>query len=326
MAAGYQALRRGAGWFDVSRRGRIRAAGDDRLRLLHALATNSIESLSPGQGTETFFLSAQGRIQARVRVYVSDQEVLLETDQERTQTLLDYLSRFIIMDDVTLAEISQQAAAVAVEGPEAPKAAAQALGAEVPAAPHGHLAHGDIQIFHSALTGDEGLWIAAPPARRQELIAALEQAGAVAAEEADVHAARVANLRPQFGVDYFDTNIPQETQQLDIVSFRKGCYIGQEIVERVRSQGQVNKLLTPLRIDGNKIPESAAVMFEGKAVGEATSLALLPDKGAVGGFAIVRRAAATPGAEVEVGGRPARVLAWPAERTFISAPPAAATP
>ncbi len=306
MTDGYRALREGAGLIDISDRGRIVASGADRLRLLHALATNVIEDLEPGAGTETFFLSAQGRIQAHCRVYVAEEHVLLETSGRRRQVLLDYLDSYIIMDDVTLEDHSDAGGAFAVEGPAAEAVVRSALGGAPAEAPHSHVTIGGASIYRSSLCGSPGLWIGGPAELRQELLVA----GAVAVSGQDLTTLRVENRIPALDLDYFDTNIPHETEQLQIVSFTKGCYTGQEIVERVRSQGKVNRLLRPIEIDAATPPADDGVTFAGKPAGQATSLVVSPRSGKVGGFALLRREAAERGATLTVGGEPARALDW----------------
>ena len=161
MTDGYRAFREGAALLDISDRARIRATGEDRQRLLHALATNVIEGLAPGQGAETFFLSAQGHIQAHCRVYVGDDAVLLETSGRRRQTLLDYLESYIIMDDVSLEDATDATRAFSLEGPKAEEIVQAALGGVPDPAPHSHLAveHsslGRAAVHRSALSGSPG--------------------------------------------------------------------------------------------------------------------------------------------------------------------------
>src|SRR5690349_8930351 len=116
--SGYQALRMGVAWFDLSERGIIRASGEDRVRLLHAMATNDIQSLSVGQGCYTFFLSAQGRVLADANVFGLEDSILLDTEPEIKQKLSEHLDRYIIADDVTLSQEFSQWAVIGVEGPE----------------------------------------------------------------------------------------------------------------------------------------------------------------------------------------------------------------
>lgn len=306
-SAGYQALREAAAALDVSARARIRATGEDRQRLLHAVASNSIEGLEPGAGTETFFLNPQGRIQALVRVYVGAEDVLLETADEQRQVLLDYLDGYIIMDDVTLEDVTAQTAAWTVEGPTAEELVRQALGLAIPDdAAHAHVASDDLRAFRSTLSGQSGVWLAAPADRRAEVAERLQTAGAADASAPDLEAVRVENGVPLFSVDYTDKNIPHETGLLQHVSFTKGCYVGQEIVERVRSLGQVNRVLSGVAIEGDELPASRELEFDGKTVGTLTSPVRSPLHGDVRGFAVLRREATAAGAELRIDGHAAR--------------------
>lgn len=292
MTPGYQALRTSAAWFDISDRTRLRLTGEDRIRLLHALATNVIEGLTPGQHTETFFLTPQGRIAAHCRVYVDRDSVLLESEGASRQRLIDYLDHYIIMDDVTVTDETDSTIAVAVEGP---------------AANQNPVASG----YASSLTGLPGYWVEAPKATADELYARLMTAGIAKAETSDWETVRIENRVPVHGKDYGETNIPHETQLLNIVSFKKGCYVGQEIVERVNSQGQVNRLLTPVEIDAIEAPGTAEIRLGDRTVGQLTSARISPRTGQVVGFAIVRREALAPGVELSVGAKIAHALPWP---------------
>jgi folate-binding protein YgfZ len=268
---GYSALRESAAWLDVSQRGKIRARGEDRLRFLHAMASQPVESLSPGQGTYAFFLNAQGHIQADAELRVCEDHVLIETEPEAAQTLLRHLERFIIMDEVVLENATASLAAIALEGPRTDAIAAAVFG-ELPRGSHTHLACGEVLIARASLTGAPGLRLITATGRKESLAADLERAGAAAAEAEDFRVVRVENQVPRFGEDFSDATLPHETQRLEAVSFTKGCYLGQEIVERVRSRGQVNRLLTGLEIDGSIAPAAqSAVMFEGREVGRISS-------------------------------------------------------
>ena len=165
--------------------------------------------------------------------------------------------------------------------------------------------------------GLRGFSIIAPAAERDALITRMEAAGAA---PADAEAARVVGLEngvPRYGEDITDRNIPHETRQLDAVHFQKGCYIGQEIVERVRARGGVHRFLMPLEIDGEEpVPAGAKVEAAGKDVGEITSAAFSPARGAVVALGYLRRDEIPPGAALTAAGRPARTAAIP--------PPAAA--
>jgi folate-binding protein YgfZ len=304
---GYSALRESAAWLDVSGRGKIRAPGEDRLRFLHAMASQPVDSLSAGQGVYAFFLNAQGHIQADAELRVCEDHVLIETEPEAAQTLLRHLERFIIMDDVVLENATASLAAIALEGPQADAVAAEVFG-ELPQGSHAHLERGGVLIARGSLTGAPGLRLITAADRKESLAADLERSGASAAEAEDFRVVRVENQVPRFGEDFSDAVLPHETQRLEAVSFTKGCYLGQEIVERVRSRGQVNRLLTALEIDGSIAPAAqSAVLFEGREVGRISSPVYSPRLEKVLVFGMLRRQAAAEGSEITVEGLPGRV-------------------
>lgn len=309
--AGYTALHDAAAWLDISTRARIRAAGEDRLRLLHAIASNPVADLSPGQGTWAFFLNAQGRIQADSRIFVSEGHVLIDCEPEVRQSLFDHIENYVIMDDVELADATEATRAIAVEGPKADDLARRAFGDVVPEpAPYAHRESDGVQFLRVSLTGQPGLWIIAPADRGDEVAGKIESAGGQAASADDFQLVRVESHHPRFGEDYFNTNIPHETGLFGAFSFTKGCYLGQEIVERVRSQGQVNKLLAALELDTDEPPpRGTSVEHDGREVGKLTSPVFSPLENKVLCFGILRRAAAEPGAEITVGDIRGRVRA-----------------
>jgi len=308
---GYSALHESAAWLDISPRGRLRAGGEDRLRLLHAIASNSVEGLRAGQGTYAFFLNAQGRIQADSRIFVSNDHVLIDCEPEVRQALIEHIESYIIMDDVRLEDLAEATAALALEGPHAEEIARQALQDVLPdPEPYAHRESNGLHVLRSTLSGQPGLWFVCPASRKSGLVEKLEAAGARPASNEDVRVVRVENRLPRFGEDYSSSNIPHETGLLRAVSFTKGCYLGQEIVERVGSQGQVNKLLVSIELNTRETPPGGtAVEYGGREVGRLSSPAFSPRLEKVMAFAIVRRAAAGLGGEVTAAGVPGRVQA-----------------
>jgi aminomethyltransferase len=293
MDSGYQALRESAAWFDVSSRGRIRAAGQDRARLLHAMTTNHVQGLTPGQGVYAFFLNAQGRILADVNILCFEDHLLLDLEPEVTAKIHDHLDKFIIADDVTLEDVTAQLASVAVEGPQSARLLEQ-LGAPMPQTAGAHQpwpnAPGGAPAFVARLsiTGAEGYRFYVPAASKPELTAVLA-ALAPAADAVAVRTVRLEHGKPRYGEEITERYLAQETQQMHAVNFNKGCYLGQEIVERVRSRGQVHRHLLPLAIEGQIVPESGAkLQIEGKDAGEIASAVYSPALGRVVALAYVR--------------------------------------
>ena len=122
---GYQALREGAAWLDLSGRGRIRVTGEDRVRLLHAMCTNHIQQLQDGEGCEAFFLNAQGRVLADALVLARHDSLLIDTEPETRHSLYAHLDKYIIADDVTLEDLTEETAEIGVQGPAAAEVRAE---------------------------------------------------------------------------------------------------------------------------------------------------------------------------------------------------------
>ncbi len=129
---GYNALRESAAWIDLSARGKIRVTGEDRARLLHAMSTNSVNDLAAGAGIYLFFLNEKGRILGDAYLYNFGDDMLLDTEPETASKLREHLDRFIIADDVTLEDETENWACIGLEGPKSIEAATR-MGLAVPA-------------------------------------------------------------------------------------------------------------------------------------------------------------------------------------------------
>jgi folate-binding protein YgfZ len=289
MTPGYEALIAGAAWFDLSARGRIRATGEDRARLLHALATCHVEGLEEGATAYTFFLNAQGRILADGYIRRGAGDLLIDVEPEARTKTREHIDRYIIADDVTLEDITERTAEIAVEGPGAEALRGKA---ETP----------DAAVLPVSATGQPGFRLIVSSGERESVLAALAAAGAVEASPADVAAVRLENGVPRFGEDISEANLAQETRQVQAVHPSKGCYLGQEIVERVRSRGNVHRQLAALRIEGEAVPAAGTEVFAGeKAAGAITSAAWSPRLGCVRALAYLRAELAR-GGELTVNG------------------------
>ena len=304
---GFEALRLGVAWHDLSSRGRLQATGEDRARLLHAISSNVVEGLAAGQGTYAFFLNAQGRILADSFIYVEKDHILIDCEPRAAATLREHIEDYIIMDDVTLTDIASQTSLIALSGPDA-GAIVSALGLRATETALTLARSGNNCVFRSPSPSVD-YCVMSPLRDKPALIAALQDKGAVEASEQAWEAHRVLNWIPRFGIDYQSKNIPHETRQFNAVSFAKGCYTGQEIVERVRSRGQVRRQLVGVELESPDIPPDLTVTHNGKPVGTLTSPtpALAQGSSKARGFAIVRSTAAPSGSAVHVGMIAARV-------------------
>ncbi len=307
MPSGYDALRHSAAWFDLSARGRIYASGEDRARLLHAMTTNHVQQLTPGGGCYAFFLNAQGHILADVDLLCLDGRFLLDTEPETRERVFRHLDKYIIADDVTLEDASAELSCLAVEGPQA-DALLSSLGAPQLTAAYSHAPWERAIAARISATGQPGTRLLVPASAKATWILRLESAGAIAATPGEVRTVRLENGKPRYGEDIFETTLPQETHLMHGVHFAKGCYIGQEIVERIRSRGHVNKLLFQLGIEGTEpLPRGMTVIAGSTDAGEITSSVYSPALAQVVALAYLRAqlAATQP---LHVDGRSATVL------------------
>jgi folate-binding protein YgfZ len=302
VTQGYQSLHANAAWLDLSARGKIRVSGDDRARLLHAMTTNHVQQMKPGDGCYAFFLNAQGRILTDVNIFCFEDHLLLDTEPETRHKLFEHLDRYIIADDVALVDETDSLCTIAVEGPEA-AAILSKFGAPIPEAPYSTQSWGSRTIARVDSTGSGGFFIFASVDEKPQLIRELEDAGAIAATPGDANIVRIENGHPRYGDEITERFLVQETGQLQAVHFSKGCYLGQEIVERVRSRAQIHRVLRRLEIDSAE-PPPPGTKFEG---GEIVSAVQSPGLGKVVAMAYVRTANSEPGSELTVGDAAARV-------------------
>jgi tRNA-modifying protein YgfZ len=298
---GYDALRNRAAWMDLSARGKIKLTGEDRARLLHAMTTNHIQQLTPGSGCYAFFLNDKGRVLADANVLCRPDYFLLDVEPETRQPLYQHLDRFIIADDVTVEDATDAVATIALEGPQAPQVL-QRADAPLPDAEYSTVEWGNAIVARLNSTGSLGFFIFVPAAEKASVISRLEAAGA---EPAGAEAARVVRLehgKPRYSEDISDRFLAQEANQPHALHFSKGCYLGQEIVERVRSRGQIHRVLMPLLLETTQPPAPGAKLeFGGAGAAEITSAAYSPALGKVVALAYVRTEHARPHEQMMLG-------------------------
>jgi len=285
---GYEGLRKTAAWIDLSARGKIRVTGEDRARLLHAMSTNHVQELATGEGLYTFFLNDKGRVLADAYVYNLGESLLLDTEPETAASLAAHLDKYIIADDAVIEDETGRWMAVGLEGPASAKAAA-ALGISPPARACALVEWNGGFVVQVAETGMPGVRIFVPMDERHTLAARLTAAGIPNATAEQARVVRIENGKPRYSEDITDRYLAQETQQLHAIHFNKGCYLGQEIVERVRSRGQVHRHLTAIEMESVTAPAPGSkLVADGNAVAEITSAVYSPALGKIVGLAYVR--------------------------------------
>jgi aminomethyltransferase len=315
-----RAVRRGAGLFAPEGRALLEVTGSDRVRWLQGQITNDVAKLASGQGCYALVLTVKGRIVADLHVLARDDRFWLETGAAALAAVRERLERTIVADDVALADASERFARLALEGPAAARILAAAAGIASPPAPESarelEIAGRPAFAWAFGFTGLPGFQLllapdAAAPARAA-LLAAGSAHGLVEAGPEAREILRVESGVPALGSELHGEVFPAEARVIErAVSFAKGCYTGQEIVERIRSRGNVNYHLVGLRFEADPpAPGSALESDDGRRVGEVTSVARSPEAGAIG-LGYLRRELEAPGRVLRSAAGAAHVAALP---------------
>jgi folate-binding protein YgfZ len=277
------ALATGAAVHDLGWLRRVAVRGEDRFRWLSGMVTNAVNDLPEQGGAWNLVLNAQGRIQGDVTVWREGDQLELEIDAVQAEKLLAHLDHFIIMDDVELVPLHADPAtadtALGLTGPKAGEVLAR-MGLPALSEPMTRM-HAEwngmnlrIERGYGAAAEHYAIWVA--QAGLAKLWRMLLTGGATPVGSLALEAFRVAEGIPVYGVDMVERDLPQETSQMRTLNFSKGCYLGQEIVERIRSRGNVHRHLRQLELDGPLPAAGTELMLDGAAVGQITSVAELP--------------------------------------------------
>src|SRR5579862_2406324 len=282
----FQGLLSGCGIYDLSWRAKIAVTGGDRVRWMNGMVTNNVRDLAPGQSVYAFLLNAQGRIQADLYVFQRGESLLVDTERGQKAKVLELFDRYIIADDVEIADMNETLTAVGLTGPDSRNVLERAgILAGNLTTDLAHLQFADLVWGQHPVTivrsGEEvaeswQVWIS--PDHVAELWGTLVESGARPTGTTALNLFRISRGIPQFGVDIRDRDLPQETGQTRALNFTKGCYLGQEIVERIRSRGAVHRQFGAFAVDG-ELPAAGTKVFASdgeKEVGEITSSAILP--------------------------------------------------
>ena len=313
----FRTLLEGCGLFDMSWQAKLVLTGEDRVRWLNGMVTNNIRDLAVGRGVYNFLLNAQGRILGDLVAYNRGDYLLVTTDRAQSPAIMEVFDRYIIMDDVEVADISSKLSAIGLAGPHA-KQILQAAGSDVSQLEPGQVIDSvwrDMGISvargtHPHMDPFE-IWFAAEQADAvwDELVAA--GATPVGSEAFELY--RITRGVPRYGLDLSQRDLPQETEQKHALNFSKGCYIGQEIVERIRARAILHRTFTGFLLEGDPQQPGTKVQADGKNVGEITSAARVPLPSGERTLALgyLRREFEAPGTAVQIAEQKATVQSIP---------------
>ena len=319
----FEAVLSSAGVHDLGWRSKLVLTGNDRVRWLNGMITNNVRDLALNRGVYSFLLNAQGRILGDLYAYNRGDYLLVDTDRSQVEKMRELFDKFIIMDEVEVLPIDQKLSGIGLAGPGASDILAD-LTRE-----HALFAAGfePLQVVDTTWSSNFGysivrsdfplvpayeLWLA--PEHVGTVWNRLTIAGAIPVGFEALELLRVAAGIPRFSVDIRERDLPQETEQQRALHFNKGCYVGQEIVERIHSRGAVHRTFTGFRMEHGQLPPPGSKIQEsGKDVGEVTSVATVPSDGGEQPIALgyIRREHGTPGRTVEIDGVKAAVVRPP---------------
>jgi len=322
------ALHSRCGVYDLGYRAKISLTGADRVRWLNGMVTNNIRDLAVGEGVYAFLLNPQGHILGDLYAYNRGDSMVVDTDRSQVEKMLATFDHYIIMDDVEVKDLSDSMTFLGVGGPKA-REVLTAAGIAVPDTK-------PLQVFEAncacdcdctkctAVRGDDPgydsyeLWLARKDLKKTWDSLLAQGATPIGCEALELH--RIVSGIPLYGVDIRDRDLPQETEQARALNFNKGCYIGQEIVERIRSRGSVHRKFAGFVAEiGQPIAAGTKIVSGEKEVGEITSAAFLRQADAERNVALgyIRRELGVPGREVTIGGVKATVVPVPVPDSLL---------
>ena len=306
----YDAVREGgAGLIDLSAaRGRIRVSGSEATMFLNGLITNDVKNLAQNRWMPAVFPTVQGRLIGAVRVIRgSEPAFLIDTETASHEAVLKTISKFTLAGDFKVADVTTETALLTVQGQGAAEILQKVFDEPVSDLPQNGVVETawqnvPVTIIRASHTGEDGFDIVIDSSQKAELRQALKAASAQPIGEDTFEILRVEAGIARFGQDMDETNVVPETNLDDAVSYTKGCYVGQEIIVRIKHRGHPAKKLTRLRFETDQQIEAGAVIrsTENQEIGRVTSAVISPKRGSIG-LGYVRYEYLSEGTRVVVG-------------------------
>ncbi|MBI4565400.1 MAG: aminomethyl transferase family protein [Planctomycetes bacterium] len=329
----YRAVRDGAGISRIGWRGVLELTGRDRVRFLHNLSTNDVLLLATGRPGASFakgerldlsrtkagpghyntLANRQGKLVAEFKVRMLEDRIWLDIDRAALPAAMDALGGMIIMDDVTLADRTADFALLRLDGPKARDVLAKAAGpvADLPEFQFSMIE--DLLVSPFSLIGMPGYDLQIAASRASDVFERLAAAGSREIGEDVLETLRIEHGFPRWGVDLDSTMLPLESGLEPIaVSFTKGCYLGQEVIQRVKTYSEAPRQMVQLVLETSEIPASKEIRVDHSAAGRVTSVAYSPRWKRAVALGLIRKEHQAPGTRVTIGADvPAEVRALP---------------
>jgi folate-binding protein YgfZ len=304
----YAAVREGgAGVIDLSSRGRLLVSGSEAIQFLNGLITNDVKTLAENHWMLAAFPNVQGRLIASVRVIHCDQGFLIDTEAPTHEVVLTTLHRFTLAGDFRVTDLTEDTAHLSVQGARAAEVIRAVFDEENANIEHGALRtiewqDAEVTIIRTTHSGEDGFDLLVNANAAAALWDRLQTAGARPCGFDALEILRIEAGVARYGIDMDDANVVSETNLDDAISFAKGCYIGQEIIARIKYRGHVAKKLTGVMFDqAVKIESGASIRSsDDKEIGRITSGTLSPHLGRTIALGYVKYDYLAPGTDVKV--------------------------
>lgn len=304
-------VRKAVGLLDLPYRAALEMTGADSARFLQGMVSNDVEALGEGEGTYATVLTQQGKIVGDLRIYRTGRGFLLETLEPIRQRVVEHLERFLVADEVEICPLLDQSF-LALQGPRSAEVLDE-LQFSVPEGEYRHVSAeltrdgGGPKVFcaRAGLTGESGFLLLPSQTDLEPVWSRLlEVVVKLGGGPVGFRALQVLRMEagiPWYGTDFDDSNFPLEAGLDRIVSQSKGCYLGQEVVERIRARGHINQRLVAFRLEGQTPPSKGAAVFEGeRRIGQIKSAVFSFGLRCPLAFGYVHRDSARPGLDVTI--------------------------
>jgi folate-binding protein YgfZ len=298
----------GSGVIDLSSRGRLLVSGSEAVMFLNGLITNDMKTLALNSWMPAVFPNVQGRLIAAVRIIHRESGFLIDTERVSLETVAKLLERFTLAGDFRVQDLTNETAMLSVQGRKAADVMRQALGETVANVARERVATaqvqngGNVTVIRATHTGEDGFDLFVDANEAERLRVTLIEAGAQPFSSEVAETLRIEAGIPRFGIDMDETRVVTETNLDDSVSFTKGCYVGQEIIARIKYRGHVAKKLTGVRLEQDVALESGAKILstDDKEIGGITSSAVSPRLKFTIALAYVKYDYLEPGTKVKI--------------------------
>ena len=305
----YSAVRDGgAGVIDLTTRGRLLVSGSEAVMFLNGLITNDMKTLSLNSWMPAIFPNVQGRLIAAVRIVHRNDGFLIDTEDVSLEVVAKLLERFTLAGDFRIKDITNETAMLSLQGRNARAVLSPALGDAFVDVARGQVTTVQLEngaganVIRATHTGEDGFDFFLKATEVEILRASLIRNGAQPVGSEVAETLRIEAGLPRFGVDMDETKVVTETNLDEAVSFTKGCYIGQEIIARIKYRGHVAKKLSGVLLEQNVAPDPGSKIFSdgGKEIGSITSSAISPQLPRAIGLAYLKYDYLEPGTKVKV--------------------------